>query len=50
MITQYGAFSGIMHACLKHAGHPEAAETVVRYTGLDVQSICGPIEAAWYVL
>jgi hypothetical protein len=26
-------FSGIVHACLKYAGHPEATETVVIHTG-----------------
>jgi hypothetical protein len=36
MVTQYGAFSGIVYACLKYAGHPEAAETVGIHTGLDV--------------
>jgi hypothetical protein len=45
MITQYGAFSGIVYACLKYAGHPEAAETVVIHTGLDVPpKYCGPIQ------
>jgi hypothetical protein len=36
MVTQYGAFSGIVYACLRYAGHPEALETVLRHTGLDV--------------
>jgi hypothetical protein len=26
----------MMYACLKHTGHPEAVETVVRHTELDV--------------